>query len=82
MLRTLQKEELQRKIERHLEEGTDDLLEEDKHLAEVNMEDLETSSGERHEYWLVAWRAAKKASRLREIQRQMVRNRHGVDRGR
>jgi hypothetical protein len=62
--RTLRKEELQRKIERHLEEGTEDLLEEDQYLAEVNMEDLETSSGERHEYWLVAWRAAKKASRL------------------
>ncbi len=50
VLRTLQKEELQREIERHLEEGTEDLLEEDQYLAEVNMEDLETSSGEHHEY--------------------------------
>jgi hypothetical protein len=48
-LRTLQKEDLQREITRPLELGSDDLLEDDKYLAEVNMEDLESISGERQE---------------------------------
>ncbi len=30
------------------------LLKEDLHLAEVNLEDLESTSGEQQEYWLVA----------------------------
>jgi hypothetical protein len=47
---TLQKEELQREIDWQLEAGSDDLLEEDQYLAEVNIEDLETTSGERQEY--------------------------------
>jgi hypothetical protein len=65
-----------------LEAGTDDLLEEDQYLAEVNMEDLETSSGERQEYWLMAIRAARKASRLIGLQQPMVREGNGIDRGR
>jgi hypothetical protein len=81
-LRTLRKEELQREIDRQLETGSEDLLEEDQYLAEVNMEDLETSLGERQEYWLVAIKAAREASRLRGIQQQMVRRGNGVDRGR
>ncbi len=67
-LRTQRKEELQKEIDRQLEAGMDDLLEEDQYLAEVNMEDLETSSGERQEYWLMAIRAAREASRLRGLQ--------------
>jgi hypothetical protein len=34
--------------------GYGGLLKEDQYLAEVNLKDLETSSGERQEYWLVA----------------------------
>jgi hypothetical protein len=49
-LATLQKEELQKEIEAQQEMGYGGLLEEDQYLAEVNLEDLETSSGERQEY--------------------------------
>jgi hypothetical protein len=44
--------------------GYSGLLKEDQYLAEVNLEDLETSSGERQEYWLVAIRAAQEAGVL------------------
>ena len=81
-LRTLQKEELLREIDRQLDAGMDDLLEEDQYLAEVNMDDLETSSGERQENWLMAIRVAREASRLRGLQRQMMRRGNGIDRGR
>ena len=41
------------------------MLEEDKYLLEVNLEDLETTNGEGQEYWLLAIRAAREACRLR-----------------
>ena len=62
---TMRKEDLQRQIEEEIDKGWEDLLEDDKYLAEVNLEDLENTNGERQEYWLVAIRAAREASRLR-----------------
>ena len=62
---TTEKEELQREIEAQMDQGWSDLLEEDQYLAEVNLEDLEHSSGEKQQYWLLAIRAAREASRLR-----------------
>jgi hypothetical protein len=59
------KEDLQRQIEAEMDKVWDDLLEEDQYLAEINLEDLENTNGERQEYWLVAIRAARTASRLR-----------------
>jgi hypothetical protein len=44
--------------------GTEDLLEEDQYLVEVNLEDLENTSGERIENWLISIRAAQEASIL------------------
>ncbi len=41
-------------VERQRELGNAGLLEEDKYLAEVNLEEMSTSSGERHHYWLLA----------------------------
>jgi hypothetical protein len=64
-LATTEKEELQCEIEEQMEQGWSDLLEEDQYLAEVNLEDLEHSSGEKQQYWLLAIRAAREASRLR-----------------
>ncbi len=64
-LAMLQKEELQKEIEAQQEMGYGGLLEEDQYLAEVNLEDLETSSGEWQEYRLVAIRAAREAGVLR-----------------
>jgi hypothetical protein len=60
----LQKEELQKEIEAQQESGYDGLLKEDQYLAEVNLDDLENSSGEQQEYWLVAMRAAQEAGLL------------------
>ena len=58
---TQRKEEIQREIENQQALGVQDLQEEDQYLLEVNLEDLETSSGERQEYWLLAIQAARKA---------------------
>ncbi len=64
-LATQWKEELQREIEDQQEQGFDGLLEEDQYFEEVNLEDLENTSGEQQEYWLVAMRVAREAGLLR-----------------
>ena len=65
---SLRKEEIQMEIECQQELGGEGLLEEDKYLLEVNLEDMETTSGERQEYWLLAIRAAREACRLKAQQ--------------
>ncbi len=50
---TLRKEEIQREIEEQMEMGSDGLLDKDLWMMEVNLRDLETTSGEQEEYWLV-----------------------------
>ncbi len=45
-LATQHKEELQREIEAQQDQGFNNLLEEDQFLVEVNLEDLENTSGE------------------------------------
>ena len=77
---TLQKEELQKEIEAQQDLGYDGLLEEDQYLAEVNLDDLESSSGKRQEYWLVAICAEREACLLRGgSQPQECRNRSSQD---
>jgi hypothetical protein len=61
---TLRKEELQKEIEDQRDMGYDGLLEEDQFLEGVNLEDLENSSGEQQEYWLLAIRATREAQIL------------------
>jgi hypothetical protein len=61
---TTHKEEILQEIERQLELGMEDLLDEDQYLAEINLDDLESSSGERQEYWLLAIHAAREAGLL------------------
>ncbi len=51
---TLRKEEIQRDIEEQMEMGTTGLLTEDQWMMEVNLGDMENSSGEQEEYWLLA----------------------------
>lgn len=62
------KEEIQKEIDRQLEQGGEGLLQEDRFLLEIVLEDLAMTSGEAQEYWLVAIRAARAAC-LRERQR-------------
>ncbi len=67
---TARKENLIQEIERQQELGDAGLLEEDKYLAEVNLEGLETTLGERRHYWLLAIKTAWKAKILREQREQ------------
>jgi hypothetical protein len=69
-LATAQKEELLLEIECQKELGDAGLLEEDKYLAEVNLEGMATASGERQHYWLLAIQAAWNAKLLLEQQEQ------------
>jgi hypothetical protein len=67
---TARKEELLWEIEWQQELGDAGLLEEGKYLAEVNLEGLETTLGERQHYWLLAIKTAWKAKVLWEQQEQ------------
>jgi hypothetical protein len=58
IIATAKKEELLWEIERQRKLGDAGLLEEDKYLAEVNLEGLATTSGEQQHYWLLAIRTA------------------------
>ena len=46
---TLRKDEIQREIKEQMEMGTDGLLDEDLWMMEVNLGDMETTSGEQEE---------------------------------
>ncbi len=65
---TTWKEQIQHKIEHQLELGAMGLLQEDKYLTEINLEDMELTSGKRQEYWLLAITAAREAKTLRKQQ--------------
>jgi len=65
---TAKKEELQKEIQRQQDLGEDGLDEQDKFLLEIKLNDLEESSGEYQEYWLLAIRAARQVVRIRRRQ--------------
>ena len=56
---TARKEEIQKFIEDQLELGEEGLDERDHYLLEVNLEDLETTTGEEQHYWLLQIQAAR-----------------------
>ena len=62
---TRRKEELQGAIEDQLDLGEDGLDEQDKWLLDINLEDLETTSGEDQYYWLLQIQAAREDRLLR-----------------
>ena len=64
VLATARKEELQVEIEEQRERGAVGLCAEDEYLLDINLEDLEGSSGESQQYWLLAIRAARAAQQL------------------
>ena len=66
ILATQRKGKLQKEIEDQLELGGSGLKEEDKFLLKINLEDLETTSGDTQEYWLLAITSAREARLLRE----------------
>ena len=81
IIATARKEELLVEIERQRELGDAGLLEEDKYLAEVNLEEISTSSGERQHYWLLAIQTARNhyALRAQRESQQMAQRDTTVD---
>jgi hypothetical protein len=61
---TLWKEAIQHEIKEKMELGEAGLLEEDQWMMEVNLGNLEITSGENEEYWLLAIKAAWVAATL------------------
>ena len=66
------KEELQREIEHQILLGGTGLDRQDIYLLEINVGDLEISSGEDQYYWLLSIRAARVDRRLKEMQLNSV----------
>ena len=62
---TRRKEEIRREMEEQLVLGEEGLDEEDAFLLEINLDELDSSSREDQEYWLLALRAAREARHLR-----------------
>ena len=69
-LATLRKEEIQMEIEEQQALGSEGLMEEDCHLGECNLGDLEDTSGITETYWLLAIKAAREAGRLEALRIQ------------
>ena len=63
-LATKRKEELKEAILDQLYIGEEGLAEEDKYLLEINLDDLESTSGIKQHYWLLAIKAARKWQEL------------------
>ena len=61
---TRRKEELRKEIIDQLHIGEERLGEEDKYLLEINLDNLESTSEEMQEYWLLAIKAAREAIHL------------------
>ena len=54
--------------------GGEELTEDDKYLLGVNLEDMDTTSGERQEYWILAIQAAREARILGDSERNASAN--------
>jgi hypothetical protein len=67
---TIRKEAIQKEIEAQMELGEAGLLEEDNWMLEVNFGDLESTSGEQEQYWLVAIKATWEAAMLTRLNEQ------------
>ena len=59
------KEEIRRELEEQLALGGEGLDEDDAFLLEINLNDLDSSTREHQEYWLLALQAAREARQLR-----------------
>jgi hypothetical protein len=60
----LRKEAIQDEVKEQMELGEAGLLEEDQWMMEVNLGNLENTSGEHEEYWLLAIKAALREDNL------------------
>ena len=71
------KENLQREIEGQIEMGEDGLEDQERYLLDINLEDLETSSGENQYNWLVAICAAREDRELKGQQENTSSRKRG-----
>ena len=69
--------ELQSEMEQQIELGGEGLNEQDKYLLEINLEDLEHSSGEDQYYWLLAIQSAREHRALKVRGEQLRRRSRG-----
>ncbi len=65
---TRRKEEIREALEEQMDLGEEGLAEEDRFLLEINLDELDNSTGEEQTYWLLALRAARDARQLLEQQ--------------
>ena len=65
---TRRKEEIRAALEEQMDLGEEGLAEEDRFLLEINLDELDNSTGEDQTYWLLALRAARDARQLLEQQ--------------
>ncbi len=63
---TVRKKEIQQFTEDQMDFGGDGLDKRDHYLLDINLGDLETSSGEDQHYWLLQIQAARRKRELRE----------------
>ena len=63
-------EEIQKFIENQLELGEEGLDKKDQYLLKVNLEDLESTSGEEERYWLLHIQVARQERTLRGTNQQ------------
>jgi hypothetical protein len=71
----IRKEAIQKEIKEQMKLGEAGLLEEDNWMLEVNLGDLESTSGEQEQYWLVAIKAAWEAATITRQNEQAPRTR-------
>jgi hypothetical protein len=65
---TQDKEQLLQEIESQMEQGGEHLPEQDAWMLDVNLGSLESSTGEREAYWLLAIKTAREQARLLHAQ--------------
>jgi hypothetical protein len=66
LIATKDKEHLLQEIENQMELGGEGLAEHDKWMLEVNLSEMDTSTGEKESYWLIAIRTARERHRLNQ----------------
>ncbi|KAL7522706.1 hypothetical protein ACHAWX_007384 [Stephanocyclus meneghinianus] len=70
LLKTHEKEHLLREIETQIDKGAEGLNEHDLWMLDLNLKNIEQSSGEQETYWLIAIKTARERHRI-----QMRKNR-------
>ena len=68
---TKRKDEIKLKIEMQQELRSEELLEEEIFFAQVWLEDLESTNGDRQEYWILAIKSARKAKSIQDATKKI-----------